>query len=151
MLTPLSFLGPSCSWWVILLSYLRFYYGMRAQNMSRDDLPYKAPFQPYASWFGVIFVTAVVIFNGFPVFLRGQFTASGFFAAYINVAIFFFCYAGWKAFGGRRDPERKSFFSLSSWVTLEFVHPPRCLTSPSFRLFRAFLEDACRLSLPLPP
>jgi amino acid transporter len=41
------------TWWTILLSYLRFYYGLKKQGISRDDFPYKAPFQPWLSWYGV--------------------------------------------------------------------------------------------------
>jgi yeast amino acid transporter len=52
------------TWAVILGSYLKFYYGLKRQGLSRDELPYKAPFQPYASWFGFVFVIIVVLFNG---------------------------------------------------------------------------------------
>lgn len=36
-------------WCAICVGYLRFYYGMRARGISRDELPYKAPLQPYAA------------------------------------------------------------------------------------------------------
>ena len=38
---------------VILLTYLRFYHGLKTQGISRDTFPYRAPFQPYLSYFGV--------------------------------------------------------------------------------------------------
>jgi yeast amino acid transporter len=36
-------------WCAICVGYLRFYYGLRAKGISRDELPYKSPFQPYAA------------------------------------------------------------------------------------------------------
>lgn len=30
-----------------MVSYLRFYYGLKKQGISRDSHPYKAPFQPW--------------------------------------------------------------------------------------------------------
>ena len=35
------------SWIVIGLTYLRFYNALHVQNIPRDRLPYKSPFQPY--------------------------------------------------------------------------------------------------------
>jgi amino acid transporter len=52
------------AWSVILGSYLKYFYGMRRQGISRDTLAYKAPFQPYLSWFGFVFVNLVILFNG---------------------------------------------------------------------------------------
>ena len=37
---------------------------LKAQGMSRDDLPYKAPFQPYGSWFALIATAIITIFKG---------------------------------------------------------------------------------------
>lgn len=114
------------TWWSILLSYLRFYHGLAKQGISRDSFPYKAPFQPYLSYFGVrlcfipattvltvqfISFTVVLIFNGFTVFLRGNWDTSSFFASYIGqsayvpirpeadcqgLPVFAICYVGWK-------------------------------------------------------
>ncbi|KAH6909114.1 amino acid permease/ SLC12A domain-containing protein [Coprinopsis sp. MPI-PUGE-AT-0042] len=84
------------AWSVILGAYLRFYYGMKKQGLDRNLLPYKAPFQPYLSWFGFIFVNLVILFNGYTVFLTGNWDISTFFAAYISLPIFAVCYVGWK-------------------------------------------------------
>ncbi|ELU44206.1 amino acid transporter [Rhizoctonia solani AG-1 IA] len=84
------------TWFIILVSYLRMYYGLKKQGISRDDFPYKAPFQPYASWFGAIFVFLVLLFNGFTVFLRGNWDVTVFLAAYICIPIFVVFYLYWK-------------------------------------------------------
>ena len=50
------------------------------------------------SYFGFVFFTLIIFFNGFTVFLQGNFTASSFVAAYITLPIFGVCWAGWKIF-----------------------------------------------------
>ncbi|EIW70085.1 hypothetical protein TREMEDRAFT_68470 [Tremella mesenterica DSM 1558] len=84
------------TWWTILLSYIRFYHGMKKQGLSRDDLPYKAPWQPWLSYIGFAFFSVIIFFNGFTVFLRGNWNTSTFFAAYITIPIFVIAYVGWK-------------------------------------------------------
>lgn len=77
----LSAITGLIAWCVILGAYLRFFYGARAQGIDRRDFPYRAPFQPYLSWFGFIFFILVVLFNGFTVFLKGNWDTSTFFSA----------------------------------------------------------------------
>ncbi|WVQ95325.1 hypothetical protein IAU59_002421 [Kwoniella sp. CBS 9459] len=84
------------TWWGILLSYLRFYYGLKAQGKTRDGFPYRAPLQPYLSWYGFVFLTLVMLFNGFPVFLKGNWDTSSFFVAYVSLLLFAICWGGWK-------------------------------------------------------
>ncbi|CAE6462165.1 unnamed protein product [Rhizoctonia solani] len=90
------------SWLVILVAYLRMYYGLKRQGLSRDEFPYIAPFQPYASWFGAIFVSLVILFNGFTIFLAGNWDVSSFVTAYICLPVFGLLWAGWKFFKGSR-------------------------------------------------
>ncbi|KAL7409528.1 amino acid permease/ SLC12A domain-containing protein [Mrakia frigida] len=108
------------TWQVILASHLRFYYGMKRQNLSRDNLPWKAPFQPYSSWFGFIFFGLVILMNGFTIFIGDSFTFTGLATAYICLPIFgAFCLL-YKLFGGagERSGPRK-IFRLTKWVSLE--------------------------------
>jgi amino acid transporter len=37
---------------------------LKAQGVSRDTLPYKAPFQPYAAWVGFGITGVVTFFKG---------------------------------------------------------------------------------------
>ncbi|QRV75531.1 amino acid permease [Ceratobasidium sp. AG-Ba] len=97
------------TWLVILISYLRMYYALKKQGLSRENFPYIAPFQPYASWFGAIFVSLVLLFNGFTVFLTGNWDTSSFVAAYICLPIFCLLWLGWKLVHG------------TQWVRLEDV------------------------------
>lgn len=86
----------------ILLSYIRMYHGLKAQGISREGFPYRAPLQPYLSYFGVslfssihtwqsrvliiqlFWFTIITLLNGFPVFLQGNWDTSKFIAAYIS-------------------------------------------------------------------
>ncbi|TYJ54809.1 hypothetical protein B9479_004480 [Cryptococcus floricola] len=92
----LSAITGIITWWAILLAYLRFYYGLKKQGLSRDEFPYRAPFQPYLSWYGFLFFSVIILFNGFTVFLKGNWDTSTFIAAYITLPIFAVCWIGWK-------------------------------------------------------
>ena len=84
------------TWDVILITYVRFYYGLKYNNIDRNTFAYKAPFQPYASYFGIFFVTMITLFNGFEVFLHGKWNVDTFITAYICLPIFFVFYLFWK-------------------------------------------------------
>lgn len=86
------------AWSVILGAYLRFYQGLKYHGIDRNTLPYKAPFQPYASIIGFIFVNLVILFNGFTFFLAGNWDTSGFISAYVSLPIFVAFYAFWKIY-----------------------------------------------------
>ncbi|KAH0527037.1 hypothetical protein TsFJ059_002081 [Trichoderma semiorbis] len=85
-------------WVVIEGTYLRFYAGLKKQGYSRDALPYKSPLQPYVSWATMFVVSLVILFSGFDVFVKGNFTAAGFLTCYLNVFIFIVLYVFFKIF-----------------------------------------------------
>ena len=64
--------GNYIAWIIICGVYLRFYYAMKQQGISRDELPWQSPFQPYTAWICFISFTILLMVNGFPTFLRGQ-------------------------------------------------------------------------------
>jgi amino acid transporter len=84
------------TWDIILITYVRFYKGLAYHGIDRDTLPYKAPFQPYASYFGIFFISLILFFNGFQVFLSGSWDVNTFITAYICLPIFLFFYLIWK-------------------------------------------------------
>lgn len=101
-------------WVVIGVTYLRFYYAMKVQSISRDCklhflldvnltniklvLPYKSPLQPYVAYMTTLIVFLIIFFSGYAVFFPGNFTASGFLTYYINIAIFAVLYIFFKFF-----------------------------------------------------
>jgi amino acid transporter len=60
------------NWMVICSVYLRLFYGCKAQGIDRKDLPWKAPFQPYAAWLSLIAFPILLFFGGYTVFIHGQ-------------------------------------------------------------------------------
>ncbi|KAM0252537.1 hypothetical protein ACHAQJ_007669 [Trichoderma viride] len=82
------------SWALINLCHIRFMNVLKYQNIPRDELPYKAPFQPYLSWFGFGFNVLILFTNGFTVFI--DWNTSDFFACYISVILFVVLYVGHK-------------------------------------------------------
>ncbi|KAJ0426578.1 amino acid permease/ SLC12A domain-containing protein [Aspergillus carlsbadensis] len=83
-------------WVVIQGTYLRFFYGLRAQGFDRRDLPYRNFLQPYAAWATLFMVVMILIFSGYDVFTKGNFTASGFLTSYLNIGIFAVLYIFFK-------------------------------------------------------
>ncbi|KAH8646174.1 putative general amino acid permease [Xylariales sp. PMI_506] len=49
----------------VCIAYLHFYYNMKKQGISRDSLPYKSPFQPYAAYIGATCAVLAMLFLGF--------------------------------------------------------------------------------------
>ncbi|PTB75645.1 hypothetical protein M440DRAFT_1422771, partial [Trichoderma longibrachiatum ATCC 18648] len=76
------------------LCHIRFMRVLKYQNIPRDELPYKAPFQPYLSWFGFFFNVLILLTNGFTVFI--DWDTSTFFACYVSVMLFIVLYVGHK-------------------------------------------------------
>jgi yeast amino acid transporter len=75
---------------------VRFYRGLAYHGIDRDTLPYKAPFQPYASYFGIFFISLIILVNGFQVFLSQSWSVDNFITAYVCIPIFLVFYLFWK-------------------------------------------------------
>jgi amino acid transporter len=94
-------------WVVIEFTYLRFWRALRVQGYERRDLPYQSPGQPYVAWITMVLVSVILLtsgmcigrfdqractdntrFLGFDVFVKGNFTVSGFLTCYLNLGIF---------------------------------------------------------------
>ena len=69
---------------------------LKAQGVSRDSLPYKAPFQPYGSWFALISTAIITLFKGFDTFI--PFTKDTFVTAYIGIPAFVLFWSGYKLY-----------------------------------------------------
>ncbi|KAI9036183.1 putative amino acid permease [Aspergillus affinis] len=95
-LLNLSTVAGLIAWATLCFCYIRFYAGLKAQGVSRSSLPWMAPLQPYAAWFGFIGSTIITLVAGFPVFLKGNWNTSDFFASYIGIPIFIVPIIGWK-------------------------------------------------------
>ncbi|GLA00020.1 hypothetical protein AnigIFM60653_007087 [Aspergillus niger] len=97
-LLNLSTIAGLIAWATLSFCYIRFYSAMKAQGVSRDTLPWQSPFQPYTAWVGFIGSTIITLVAGFPVFLKGNWSTSDFFASYVGIPIFIVPIILWKVF-----------------------------------------------------
>ncbi|OAV92350.1 hypothetical protein PTTG_08879 [Puccinia triticina 1-1 BBBD Race 1] len=95
-LVNISAMGGIFTWWSVCLTYIRFHKGLKARGVDRDSFDYKAPFQPYLSYYGVVMLAAIILMSGFKVFLKGQWSWGSFIGAYITLPIFAFTYLFWQ-------------------------------------------------------
>ncbi|KAL0562386.1 hypothetical protein V5O48_019701, partial [Marasmius crinis-equi] len=56
----------------MLVSYIRFYQALKVQDIPRDSLPYKAPFQPYHSYYSLVGMILMIGINIYSVFMDGH-------------------------------------------------------------------------------
>ncbi|KAI0748018.1 dicarbixylic amino acid permease [Daedaleopsis nitida] len=84
------------TWMCICYTHIRFMKAVKAQGMSRQELPYTAPFQPWGSWFALIATAVITLFKGFDTFI--PFKRDTFVTSYIGIPIFVIFYFGYKLY-----------------------------------------------------
>ncbi len=95
-LSALSAVAGLFAWATCCYAYLRFRKAYAIQGYDVAALPYRARLQPFSSWFSIIACGLVIFFSGWSVFLKGNFTASGFLTSYLGIPVFFVPWIGWK-------------------------------------------------------
>ncbi|KAG9014333.1 hypothetical protein FRB94_012739 [Tulasnella sp. JGI-2019a] len=90
----LTAIGGFFTWMAINLTYLRFYAGLKRQNIDRTKFVYYSSLQPWLSIWGFFWTSFCILINGFAVFWH--LNASDFVTAYLNIPIFFGLYFGYK-------------------------------------------------------
>jgi len=75
------------TWMAIVYSHIRFMKALKVNGMQRENLPYKAPFQPWGAWFALISTGIITFFKGFDTFI--PWNAANFVTNYIGIPIFF--------------------------------------------------------------
>lgn len=78
----------------VSIAYLHFYYNLKKQGISRDTLPYKSPFQPYAAYIGGVCAIVAMFILGFDTIY--PFDARWFFIDYTLLAVFPLAALAWK-------------------------------------------------------
>jgi amino acid transporter len=73
------------TWSAICFIYIRFRKAMDYNQIDPATQDFRAPFQPYLAWFGLVFFSIVILFNGFPVFTHGSWNVENFVTAYIGL------------------------------------------------------------------
>lgn len=74
----------------------RFMKALKVQGVDRNTLAYKAPFQPFGSWFALIATGFITFFKGFDTFI--PFAQDTFVTSYIGIPIFFIFWLGYKLY-----------------------------------------------------
>lgn len=69
---------------------------MKAQGVDRNSLVFRSPWQPYLAWIALAFFSMIILFNGFYVFLKGNWEITDFLTAYIGIPIYALLFFGWK-------------------------------------------------------
>lgn len=97
-LTNIVTAGGVINFIVMCGTYLAFYEACKVQGLDRKTLPYCGYFQPYGTWFALIFEIAVVFVYGYSTFKPGAFTVEGFFTYYTMVGIAPLLFIFWKLY-----------------------------------------------------
>ncbi|GAA5847186.1 hypothetical protein JCM9279_006129 [Rhodotorula babjevae] len=95
-LQNLSTVAGLIAWATLCFAYIRFHRGCRAQGVNRDSFPWRSPFQPFTAYYGFIGSVIVTLVSGFSVFLKGNWNAQDFIAAYIGIPLFIVPVLLWK-------------------------------------------------------
>ncbi|KAI9700548.1 MAG: hypothetical protein M1820_006702 [Bogoriella megaspora] len=88
------------TWVSVCVAYIKFHQALKAQNVDRNSLVMKSPFQPYAAYIALVFFSVIILFNGWQVFTYSDgvknWSAQDFVTAYIGIPIYFGFYLFWK-------------------------------------------------------
>ncbi|KAG4444041.1 hypothetical protein IFR05_000501 [Cadophora sp. M221] len=79
-------------------TYMFFFRALKAQGIDRRTLPYRGWCQPYVNIFGLIFVSIIVVVQGYSVFLPGNWDVGTFFTYYTMIFVCILLFGFWKIF-----------------------------------------------------
>ncbi|OQV09777.1 hypothetical protein CLAIMM_13863 [Cladophialophora immunda] len=85
------------SWSGILWTSIRWHKGLKVNGFDRKSLPYRAPLQPYLSYYGIAVCVIVLIFGGFGAFIH-KFDTSSFITTYFPIPFFAVLLFGYKIY-----------------------------------------------------
>ncbi|KXN90165.1 Lysine-specific permease [Leucoagaricus sp. SymC.cos] len=85
------------SWVVLCITYLRFFHALQTQGISRSQLPYRSPLQPYLTYYALVVNVSIILFSGWTSFVDG-FNVSSFLSNYLNCLIYPLAYLGCKIY-----------------------------------------------------
>ena len=137
-LSALSAVAGLFAWATCCYAYLRFRKAYSLQGYDRAALPYRARLQPYASWFSIVMCAIVILFSGWSVFLKGNFTAAGFVSNYLGIPVFFLPWIGWKLWH-RTKVVKLAEIDLDSGRLRKEDEPPESVPTTKWGKFVAWL------------
>ncbi|KAG9616812.1 amino acid permease, partial [Aureobasidium melanogenum] len=90
------------TWISILIAYIQFRKALIAQGVDRNSLVMKSKWQPWTAYISLAYFCMILLFNGFAVFTKGNWSIDDFITAYIGIPIYIVLYLFWKVF--KREP-----------------------------------------------
>jgi len=120
------------TWFGICLTYLRFYAGMKAQGYDRNHLPFASGLQPYAAWYAMLACPIICFFNGWAVFLKGNWDTAIFVTSYLPFVLFpvlygsakFYYWRTGKGFAWRRPEDLDYVTDIAEIEADTYDDPP---------------------------
>ncbi|KAJ5724454.1 Arginine permease CAN1 [Penicillium malachiteum] len=82
-------------WASLNACHIAFMRALKARRISRDFLPYKAPFQPFLAYYGLFFNILILFTQGFTAWIP-SFSVEDFFVAYVSLILFAVLWIGHK-------------------------------------------------------
>ncbi|KAF7520451.1 hypothetical protein G7054_g12751 [Neopestalotiopsis clavispora] len=110
------------NWSIILITYLRFQYGCKAQGIDRQELPWAAPLQPYLSWVSLVAFMLLLLTSGYTTFIKGHWDTEVFISSYINIPIILALYFGYK-FAKKTKVIPLKEIEIRTWIQIANDNP----------------------------
>ncbi|KAK8864114.1 hypothetical protein IAR55_001360 [Kwoniella newhampshirensis] len=102
-LTNLTSIAALINWAMICLAFIRWKAAMDAQGRDRSATKYiYLKWQPWVAYYGLIWCCVITLFNGFYVFIKGNWDVSDFIISYLNLPIFGGLFLGHWLYTGRK-------------------------------------------------
>ncbi|PLW16975.1 hypothetical protein PCASD_10902 [Puccinia coronata f. sp. avenae] len=86
-LSTMTSVSGKLTWVGILITYLRFDAGVKAQNMNRDRFPYKSYFRTSGAIYSLVICCLILLFNSFSVFIKGHWNTATFITGYLPLVV----------------------------------------------------------------
>ncbi|CCG83331.1 putative Amino acid permease [Taphrina deformans PYCC 5710] len=103
------------TWISIQVSHIQFRRGLKAQNIDPSTLPYRAPFQPWATWVALIASCIICFFKGYDTFLP-SFNKTNFITSYLGIPLYLLLIAGGKVYYGMNSRVKPAEMDLFTGV-----------------------------------
>ncbi|KAF9258318.1 hypothetical protein L218DRAFT_1065464, partial [Marasmius fiardii PR-910] len=119
------------------ISYLRFYYALKVQNIPRDSLPYKGPWQPFCGFYALILCSVMLVIQAYSVFMTGEWNLIDVIFVYAPIVGLPLLFVGWKI----RKHSKVSVPALISAI----IYLKRTLSYEGSKTSRFLLKNAQKL------
>ncbi|CAL5866445.1 uncharacterized protein PFLUO_LOCUS653 [Penicillium psychrofluorescens] len=97
-LVDLTACGVLISWITVLLNHWRLLRAMKKQGLSLELLPWHSRFTEYSTPAALVMCIVILLTAGFPVFTKGNWSASNFVSSYLDIPLVIAAYIAWKVY-----------------------------------------------------